>query len=62
MDLISRQAALDAIEKYFEGLTIRGHYDMVQIVKDLDPVDLVRCGECRYKPTDTQAVTITDKT
>lgn len=34
-DLISRQAAIDAIEAYFGDLPIMGHYDMLQLIKKL---------------------------
>lgn len=38
-ELISRQAAIDAIEKYFAGLPIQGHYDMVQIITNLPTIE-----------------------
>lgn len=34
-DLISRQAAIDAIEAYFGDLPIVVHYDMLQLIKKL---------------------------
>lgn len=34
-DLISRQAAIDAIEEYFGDLPIVVHYDMLQLIKKL---------------------------
>lgn len=34
-DLISRQAAIDMIEKYFNGLPIAVHYDMIAMIHRL---------------------------
>lgn len=34
-DLIDRQAAIDAIEAYFDGLPIVVHHDMLQLIKGL---------------------------
>ena len=34
-DLISRQAAIDAVEEYFGDLPIVVHYDMLQLIKKL---------------------------
>ena len=34
-DIISRQAAIDAIEAYFGDLPIVVHYDMLQLIKKL---------------------------
>lgn len=38
-DLISRQKALEAIDKYFDDLPIQGYYDMVQIITNLPPIE-----------------------
>ena len=47
-DLISKQAAIDAVEDYFGGLPIQGRYDILQIIKRLPSAEpqIVRCGEC----------------
>ena len=37
-DLISRQAAIDMIEKYFNGLPIAVHYDMLATIHRLPSV------------------------
>ena len=53
-DLISRQAAIDAIENYFGGLPIQGRYDILKILKELPSVDtvpVVRCKDCKYHDT-----------
>lgn len=34
-DMISRQAAIDAVEEYFGDLPIVVHYDMLQLIKKL---------------------------
>lgn len=34
-DTISRQEAIKAIEAYFGDLPIKGHYDMLQLIKQL---------------------------
>lgn len=34
-DSISRQEAIDEIEKYFAGLPIQGRYDMLELVRSL---------------------------
>lgn len=51
-DLISRQAAIDAIEEYFEGLPIVVHYDMLEMVKALSSVqpELPIKEKCCYCP------------
>ena len=36
-DTIDRQAAIDAIEEYFNGLPIAVHYDMIAIIHNLPP-------------------------
>lgn len=49
-DLISRQKTIDEVDKYFDGLPIQGHYDMVQIIKNMptiDAVPVVRCKDCK---------------
>ena len=35
MDLIEREAAIKEIRKYFAGLPIRVHYDMLELVRNL---------------------------
>lgn len=50
-DLISRQKTIEEVHKYFDGLPIQGHYDMVQIIKNMptiDAVPVVRCKDCKY--------------
>jgi hypothetical protein len=34
-DLISRQAGIDAIESYFDGLPIRARHDLIELTKRL---------------------------
>ncbi len=36
-DLISRQQAIEALDKYFDGLPIQGYYDMVQLINNIEP-------------------------
>ena len=53
-DLISRQAAIDALNEVSEHYTDKGrewhpHVDfMVQVIEDLPSIEVVRCGECEY--------------
>lgn len=50
-DLISRQAAIDTIDKYFDDLPIQVYYDMVRIIENspaVDAVPVVRCKDCKY--------------
>ena len=50
-DLISRQAAIEAIDKYFDDLPIQRYYDMVQIIENstaIDAVPVVRCKDCKW--------------
>lgn len=42
-DLISRQKAIEAIDKYFDGLPIQGYYDMVRIIKNLPTIEPKHC-------------------
>ena len=54
-DLISRQAAIDAIDKYFDDLPIQGYYDMLRIIENsptVDAVPVVRCKDCKHRPVD----------
>ena len=45
-DLISRQAAIDALkEKVFHNLTDE-FYGTMQVLDELPPVDVVRCHDC----------------
>lgn len=54
-DLISRQAAIEAIDKYFDDLPIQGYYDMLRIIENspaIDAVPVVRCKDCKHRPID----------
>ena len=49
-DLISRQAAIDMIEKYFDGLPIAVHHDMLAMIHRLPSAqpEVIRCKDCKY--------------
>ena len=49
-DLISRQAAINMIEKYFNGLPIAVHYDMLAVVHRLPSAqsEIIRCKDCKH--------------
>ena len=49
-DLIDRQAAIDMIEKYFNGLPIAVHYDMLAMIHRLPSVqpEIIRCRDCKH--------------
>lgn len=41
-DSISRQKTIEEVDKYFDGLPIQGHYDMVQIIKNMPSAESMR--------------------
>ena len=47
-DLISRQAAIDAIEVYFNGLPVAVHTDMIAMIHRLPSAqpEIIRCKDC----------------
>ena len=53
-DLISRQAAIDALEKWLHGLfgitEADGTATIFKTIRQLPPIqpEIVRCGECTY--------------
>ena len=49
-DLIDRNEAIDMIEKYFDGLPIAVHHDMLAMIHRLPSVqpDIIRCKDCRW--------------
>ena len=49
-DLISRQAAIDAVEEYFGDLPIVVHYDMLQLIKKLPSAE--RRGRWKFNIDD----------
>lgn len=38
-DSISRQKTIEEVDKYFDGLPIQGHYDIVQIIKNMPTIE-----------------------
>ena len=57
IDLISRQAAIETIDKYFDDLPIQGYYDMLKLIRNLPTIEpkrgrwvndkgLYRCTAC----------------
>lgn len=53
-DLIDRQAAIDMIEKYFDGLPIAVHHDMLAMIHRLPSAHPER-KKGKWIHTDTQA-------
>ena len=65
-DCISRQAAIDMIEKYFNGLPIAVHYDMIAMIHRLPTAQpesqWTPCSERRPYYSETVIVSILDDT
>ena len=57
-DLISRQAMIDEINKYFNRLQTVAHYDLLVITKNLPSAEpkIIRCKDCKHRFVDGENV------
>ena len=55
MDLIERQAAIDALHGYFDGMLETDTwspcdvYGLIEILPSADAVEVVRCKDCKHR-------------
>lgn len=58
-DYIDRQAAIDVIQGYFDGMLETDTwspcdvYGLIEILPSADAVEVVRCRDCKHNPNDT---------